>query len=350
MPIVWVTGGAGFIGSHLVRHLLHHQPTWEIYTVDALTYAGNLANLADVLAHSRHHFHRLDIAESEGIFALWQTAPPDIIFHLAAESHVDRSILSPLDFVHTNVVGTVTLLEAARTFWKGRSDVLFYQVSTDEVYGSLPEGGFFNEGSPYDPRSPYSASKAAADHFVRAYGHTYGIPYLISNCGNNYGPYQFPEKLIPLTITHLIERKPIPVYGTGQNVRDWIYVEDHVRAIALLAERGKRGHTYLIGAENPRPNIEIVQLLCRIYDEMTGQVDSHKLITFVKDRPGHDFRYAIRPSPHLKEIGWAPAISLEEGLRRTIAWYLQNTDWLNLVRTGEYRRYYELQYKERLTE
>lgn len=348
MRRVWVTGGAGFIGSHLVRLLLTGGDDREIHTLDALTYAGNLANLSDVLSHPRHTFHRVDIADHEAIEALWNQAPPDTILHLAAESHVDRSILSPMDFVHTNVIGTVTLLEAARRYWKGRTDVLFYQVSTDEVYGSLPEGAFFTEGSPYDPRSPYSASKAAADHFVRAYGHTYGIPYLISNCGNNYGPYQFPEKLIPLTITHLMERRPIPVYGAGQNVRDWIYVEDHVQAIALLAERGQPGHTYLIGAENPRPNIEVVRLLCDIYDELTGTSNSQSLITFVKDRPGHDFRYAIQPSAHLKALGWQPAVSFEEGLRRTVAWYLSHTEWLAAVRSGEYQRYYELQYRERL--
>lgn len=348
MRCVWVTGGAGFIGNHLVRHLLATKAMWEIHTIDALTYAGNLANLADVLSHPRHTFHRLDIADRDAVEALWHQAPPDMILHLAAESHVDRSILSPMDFVHTNVIGTITLLEAARRHWKERTDVLFYQVSTDEVYGSLPEGGFFTESSPYDPRSPYSASKAAADHFVRAYGHTYGIPYLISNCGNNYGPYQFPEKLIPLTITHLMERRPIPVYGTGQNVRDWIYVEDHVRAIALLAEHGQRGRTYLIGAENPRRNIEVVHLLCDIYDELSGTNDSRSLITFVKDRPGHDFRYAIAPSAHLKALGWQPLVSFEEGLRHTIAWYISHPDWLASVRSGEYQRYYELQYRERL--
>ncbi|MCS7152370.1 MAG: dTDP-glucose 4,6-dehydratase [Bacteroidia bacterium] len=348
MKRVWVTGGAGFIGNHLVRYLLHTKEAWEIHTIDALTYAGNLENLADVLPHPRHKFHKVDVADREAIQNLWEKAPPDAILHLAAESHVDRSILSPLDFVHTNVLGTVTLLEMARIHWKGRSDVLFYQVSTDEVYGSLAEGEFFTEGSPYDPRSPYSASKAAADHFVRAYGHTYGIPFLISNCGNNYGPYQFPEKLIPLTITHLIERKPIPVYGKGENVRDWIHVEDHVRAIALLLEKGKVGHTYLIGAESPRRNIEIVQLLCDLYDEITGETCSRSLITFVKDRPGHDLRYAIKPSPHLKALGWRPQIPLEEGLRQTIHWYLSHKEWLDSVRSGEYQRYYELQYRERL--
>lgn len=348
MKRVWVTGGAGFIGNHLVRYLLHTKEEWELHTIDALTYAGNLENLADVLTHPRHKFHKVDVADRESIQNLWEKAPPDIILHLAAESHVDRSILSPLDFVHTNVLGTVTLLEMARIHWKGRSDVLFYQVSTDEVYGSLMEGEFFTEGSPYDPRSPYSASKAAADHFVRAYGHTYGIPFLISNCGNNYGPYQFPEKLIPLTITHLIERKPIPIYGKGENVRDWIHVEDHVRAIALLLEKGKVGHTYLIGAESPKRNIEIVQLLCDLYDEITGERDSRSLITFVKDRPGHDLRYAIKPSSHLKALGWRPQIPLEEGLRQTIHWYLSHKEWLDSVRSGEYQRYYELQYRERL--
>lgn len=349
MRCVWVTGGAGFIGSHLVRHLVREKPSWQIHTLDALTYAGNLSNLTDVLSAPSHRFHRIDIADPSAVETLWQQHPPDLILHLAAESHVDRSILSPQDFVHTNVVGTVTLLEAARRHWKDRKDVLFYQVSTDEVYGSLSEGGFFTESSAYDPRSPYSASKAAADHFVRAYGHTYGLPYMISNCGNNYGPYQFPEKLIPLTITHLMERKPIPVYGEGKNVRDWIYVEDHVRAIALLAEKGRIGHTYLIGARNPRPNLEVVSLLCDLYDELTGSQNSRSLITFVKDRPGHDFRYAIEPSPGLEGLGWRPAVSFVEGLRHTIQWYLQNNAWLEAVRSGEYQAYYARQYGERLT-
>ncbi|MCS7298062.1 MAG: dTDP-glucose 4,6-dehydratase [Bacteroidia bacterium] len=344
---VWVTGGAGFIGSHLVRYLLETQPSLEIHTVDALTYAGNLHNLSDVLDHPRHKFHRIDIADRESIEPLWSQTKPKVIFHLAAESHVDRSILSPLDFVHTNIVGTATLLEVARRHWNGCSDVLFYQVSTDEVYGSLEGEEYFTEQSPYHPRSPYAASKAAADHLVRAYGHTYGIPYLISNCGNNYGPYQFPEKLIPLVITHLMERKPIPVYGNGLNVRDWIHVLDHVRAIALLAERGKRGRTYLIGAKNPRPNLEVVKLLCTLYDEMTGSRGSEALIRFVKDRPGHDFRYAIQPSTHLFELGWRPQVPFEEGLRQTIQWYLTHKEWLEAVRSGEYQRYYQLQYGDR---
>ncbi|MCX7606739.1 MAG: dTDP-glucose 4,6-dehydratase [Bacteroidia bacterium] len=348
MPTVWITGGAGFIGSHLVRFFVYSHPDWRVVTVDALTYAGNLANLGEVLQKPNHVFSRIDIADAAAVETLWEQHPPDWILHLAAESHVDRSILSPLDFLHTNVSGTVTLLEIARKRWGSRKDVLFYQVSTDEVYGSLSQEGFFQEGSPYDPRSPYAASKAAADHFVRAYGHTYGLPYVISNCGNNYGPFQFPEKLIPLVLTHLMERRPIPVYGEGKNVRDWIYVEDHVRAIALLAEKGRRGHTYLIGAQNTRPNIEVVTLLCKLYDELTGHRDSESLITFVKDRPGHDFRYAIQPSPHLYELGWRPSVSFETGLRQTVEWYLTHTDWLDAVRTGAYRSFYEQQYGERL--
>ncbi|MCS6789484.1 MAG: dTDP-glucose 4,6-dehydratase [Bacteroidia bacterium] len=349
MRTVWVTGGAGFIGSHLVRYLVREYPSYRIHTLDALTYAGNLENLADVLPAANHTFHKIDIANASAVQRLWHEAPPDIILNLAAESHVDRSILSPMDFVHTNVLGTITLLEHARQYWQGRSDVLFYQVSTDEVYGSLGEEGFFTEGSAYDPRSPYSASKAAADHFVRAYGHTYGIPYLISNCGNNYGPFQFPEKLIPLTISRLIERKSIPVYGQGQNMRDWIYVEDHVRAIVLLMEKAPRQRTYLIGAQNCRPNIEVVQLLCSLYDEITGEKDSDRLITFVQDRPGHDFRYAICPSPLLHQLGWKPHMSFEEGLRQTIQWYRANGSWLERVRSGAYQEYFQRQYGERLS-
>ncbi len=346
--VIWVTGGAGFIGSHLVRHLVRNYPQDFIVVVDALTYAGNLANLNDVADAPNYFFYKADIADAAAMEELWKTYPPDAILHLAAESHVDRSILSPLDFVHTNVVGTITLLELARRLWKGREDVVFYQVSTDEVYGSLSDEGFFEEGTPYDPRSPYSASKAAADHFVRAYGHTYGLPYIISNCGNNYGPYQFPEKLIPLTILHLMQRKPIPIYGRGENVRDWIHVEDHVRAIDRIFRAGRRGHTYLIGAQNPRPNIEVVSRLCDLYDELTGSQDSRSLITFVADRPGHDYRYAIRPSAHLFELGWQPQIPFEEGLRQTIRWYLEHPDWVAAVQNGDYRRYYEIQYGSRL--
>jgi dTDP-glucose 4,6-dehydratase len=346
--VLFVTGGAGFIGSHLTRWLVQTYPQDLVVVIDALTYAGNLANLSDLAEAENFRFHKADIADEAAIETLWKTYQPTAILHLAAESHVDRSILSPRDFVHTNVVGTMTLLELARRHWKGRSDVVFYQVSTDEVYGSLSDAGFFEEGSPYDPRSPYAASKAAADHFVRAYGHTYGLPYVISNCGNNYGPNQFPEKLIPLTISHLIERKPIPVYGQGLNIRDWIYVTDHVRAIDAILRRGHRGHTYLIGAQNPCRNIDIVSLLCDLYDELTGSTNSRSLITYVTDRPGHDYRYAIRPSPHLADVGWAPVVSLEEGLRHTLVWYLENRTWIEGVRTGEYRAYYERQYAHRL--
>ncbi len=348
--IILVTGGAGFIGSHVVRLLVRRYPHYRIVNLDALTYAGNLANLRDVEQAPNYGFVHGDIRDADLLDRLFSQYRFDAVIHLAAESHVDRSITDPLAFVETNVIGTVNLLNAACKHWEGRFEgKRFYQVSTDEVYGSLGSEGYFTEQTPYDPRSPYSASKAAADHFVRAYFHTYGLPVLVSNCSNNYGPYQFPEKLIPLIINNIREEKPLPVYGDGRNVRDWLWVKDHAEAIDLILHRGRLGETYNVGGNNEWANIDLVCLLCDLTDELLARPKgtARRLITFVKDRPGHDRRYAIDATKIRRELGWVPSVSFEEGLRQTIRWYLDNIAWLQQVISGEYRAYYAKHYEQR---
>ena len=350
MHSIMITGGAGFIGSHLVRLLVNKYPDTLVVNFDKLTYAGNLANLTDLENASNYRFVKGDIVDEESVMTAFETHRFDGVFHLAAESHVDRSILSPKEFIMTNIVGTVNLLNAARHFWNGQfNGKRFYHVSTDEVYGSLGDEGKFLETTPYDPRSPYSASKASSDHLVRAYHHTYGLPVVISNCSNNYGPNQFPEKLIPLIINNIRQNRPLPVYGKGLNVRDWLYVEDHAKAIDLIYQKGEDGQTYNIGGNNERQNIDIVRTLCRIMDRKLGRKDgeSGKLITYVTDRAGHDFRYAIDSSKLQNELGWKPEVKFDEGFERTVDWYLANQKWLDDVTSGSYLQYYEKMYKER---
>ncbi len=345
-----VTGGAGFIGSHLVRLLVKKYPDVQIWNLDALTYAGNLENLRDVENAPNLHFIKGDITDAAFLSDLFSRQSFDGIIHLAAESHVDRSITGPLAFVQTNVIGTVQLLEAARRQWADNLEgKRFYHVSTDEVYGSLGETGFFTEETAYDPRSPYSASKASSDHFVRAYFHTYGLPVIISNCSNNYGPFQFPEKLLPLMIHNIRQRKPLPVYGDGKYTRDWLWVIDHVEAIDTIYHKGVTGETYNIGGQNEWKNIDLVHLLCKTMDRLLDRPegDSASLITFVKDRPGHDRRYAIDAEKLQRELGWTPKVQMAEGLEETARWYLDNEEWLHHVTSGEYQQYFQKQYGSR---
>jgi dTDP-glucose 4,6-dehydratase len=347
---ILITGGAGFIGSHVVRRFVKLYTNDQIFNLDKLTYAGNLENLRDVESSSNYTFVKGDITDTEFIRNLFETHQFDGVIHLAAESHVDRSIHSPMDFVMTNVVGTVNLLNAAKGIWNGNyNGKLFYHVSTDEVYGQLGDEGKFIETTPYDPNSPYSASKASSDHFVRAYQHTYGMPVKISNCSNNYGSHHFPEKLIPLMINNIMQKKPLPVYGKGENVRDWLFVEDHAAAIDVIFHKGKIGDTYNIGGNNEWKNIDLVKFLCRLMDTKLGRAagESEQLITYVTDRAGHDFRYAIDSSKLMGELNWMPSVTFEQGLEKTVDWYLANQEWLNHVTSGAYQSYYQNMYSNR---
>ncbi len=346
---ILITGGAGFIGSHVVRRFVNNYPNYKIFNLDALTYAGNLENLKDIESKENYTFIKGNICDAILVDAIFQEKNIDIVIHLAAESHVDRSISDPLAFVQTNVIGTATLLNAAKKYWNNNYEgKLFYHVSTDEVYGSLGETGFFHETTAYDPRSPYSASKAGSDHLVMAFYHTYHLPIVISNCSNNYGPNHFPEKLIPLSINNILKNKPLPIYGKGENVRDWLYVIDHASAIDTILHKGKIGETYNIGGHNEWTNIDLIRLLCKMMDEKLGREKgtNEKLISFVTDRAGHDLRYAIDATKLKEELGWMPSLQFEEGLNKTIDWYLENSEWLEHVTSGDYTDYYEKQYHQ----
>ncbi len=346
---ILITGGAGFIGSHVLRTFVKSYPNYKIFNLDLLTYAGNLENLKDIESYENYIFIKGDISDKIFIDNLFNKYKFDSVIHLAAESHVDRSISDPLSFLRTNILGTVTLLNSFKEIWHNNfDDKLFYHVSTDEVYGSLGETGFFDENTAYDPNSPYSASKASSDHFVRAYGETYGIPYIISNCSNNYGENQFPEKLIPLFINNILKNKSLPVYGDGNYTRDWLYVLDHAKAIDVIFHNGQKNETYNIGGFNEWKNIDLVKLLCKIMDKklQRNEGSSERLISFVKDRPGHDLRYAIDATKINKNLGWSPSLTFEEGLEKTVDWYLNNKSWLDNINSGSYKKYYKSNYKK----
>ena len=341
MKSILVTGGAGFIGSHLVRLLVNKYPEYHIINMDVLTYAGNLDNLKDIQGKENYAFVKCDICDIENVKQVFVNYKINSVIHLAAESHVDRSIEYPFSFAQTNVMGTLSLLQVAKAYWNGNlSDKLFYHVSTDEVYGSLGKEGFFTENTKYDPHSPYSASKASSDHFVRAFHDTYGLPVVISNCSNNYGSYQFPEKLIPLFINNIVNNKPLPVYGKGENVRDWLFVNDHARAIDVIFHKGKLGDTYNIGGFNEWKNIDLIKVMIKTVDRMLGREEgvSEKLITYVTDRAGHDLRYAIDSSKLKNELGWEPSLQFEEGIEKTVKWYLDNKEWMDRVKSGDYKK------------
>ncbi|MEC4747758.1 dTDP-glucose 4,6-dehydratase [Methylomicrobium sp. Wu6] len=352
MKTILITGGAGFIGSAVVRQFIH-ETDCSVVNLDKLTYAGNLQSLASVSENPRYRFEQVDICNADEVARVFRECKPSTVMHLAAESHVDRSISGPADFIQTNIVGTYTLLEAAREYWNGlgverKAAFRFHHISTDEVYGSLGENGFFTEETAYEPNSPYSASKASSDHLVRAWHHTYGLPVVTTNCSNNYGPYHFPEKLIPLVILNAVNGKSLPIYGKGDNIRDWLYVDDHARALRLVLERGKLGETYNIGGWNEKTNLEVVQSICAILDELHPQGAPHsQLITFVQDRPGHDRRYAIDATKIARDLGWKPQETFESGLRKTVEWYLQNTDWVQNVTSGDYQNWVQKNYANR---